>query len=456
MSQEASSTRRIGILVTLWALLVVAAVGYGVVSAEADLTERADDALADAGIAGAGVEMHGRDAVVTAASADRSLIGDALAGVEGIRVVRFASGAAALPAPSTEAPTASTRAPSTSISPSSIATPTSSPPDPPTGMAYLSAELRGGRVVIEGAIPDAEAASRLGRLADLIYAPFLENRLEVDESLTTESWVPNAATIIARLPIVGTSAIRVEGTQATLNGLAPTPERLAQLQGAMQQALGPDVALTSDVTITGFAPPFVHAEAPGDGTVTLSGTMPSEEVVRLIAGTAIEVFGADAVDNQLVVGENIDTTFSLFRLPLTFVAFKPVPIWEVTIDDDLITGGLRGGATFPYGSAELTPEIEALMPVAAGILARNPTLGMIIEGHTDDAGSEAFNMRLSIARAEAARQWLIDAGIEPTRVLAVGYGEERPIADNETAEGQALNRRVEFVLGPAASLGEQA
>ena len=166
-------------------------------------------------------------------------------------------------------------------------------------------------------------------------------------------------------------------------------------------------------------------------------------------------FGADAVDNQLVVGENIDTTFSLFRLPLTFVAFKPVPIWQVTIDDDLITGALRGGATFPFGSSELTPEIEALMPVAAGILARNPTLGMVIEGHTDDSGSEGFNMRLSVARAEAARQWLIEAGIEPERVLAVGYGEERPIADNETEEGQAENRRVEFVLGPAAQLGEQ-
>jgi outer membrane protein OmpA-like peptidoglycan-associated protein len=452
MSQHAASTRRIWILVTVWTLLVVGAVGYGITTAEAELSERADDALAAAGVAGAGVEIRGRDAVVTGATDDRSLIQEALGSVEGIRTVRFASSAAA-PAPTTEAPVPSTQAPPTTIPPASTAAPTTTPPT--AGMAFLHAELRGGAVVIEGAIPDAEAAARLGALAELIYAPFLDNRLEVDESLAAEPWVPTAATIIARLPIVGTSAIRVSGSEATLSGLAPTAERRAQLEGAMQQALGADVALTSDVTVTGFAPPFVQAEAPGDGTVTLSGTMPSQEVVRLIAGTAIEVFGADAVDNQLVVGENIDTTFSLFRLPLTFVAFKPVPIWQVTIDDDLITGALRGGATFPFGSSELTPEIEALMPVAAGILARNPTLGMVIEGHTDDSGSEGFNMRLSVARAEAARQWLIEAGIEPERVLAVGYGEERPIADNETEEGQAENRRVEFVLGPAAQLGEQ-
>jgi flagellar motor protein MotB len=223
----------------------------------------------------------------------------------------------------------------------------------------------------------------------------------------------------------------------------------------MQQALGPDVAVSSEVEITGFTAPFVHAEAPGDGQVYLSGTMPSVEVVELIVGTAASVFGAEVVVNELEVGENIDTTFSLFRLPLAFTAFAPVPQWEVTIDDDVITGNLRGGATFPSGSSVLTPELLALMPVAAGILARNPTLGMIIEGHTDSIGSEQSNLDLSIARAEAARAWLIEAGIEPNRVAAVGYGETDPIGDNAVESGRALNRRVEFVLAPASTLGDQ-
>ena len=85
---------------------------------------------------------------------------------------------------------------------------------------------------------------------------------------------------------------------------------------------------------------------------------------------------------------------------------------------------------------ELTPELLALMPVAAGILARNPTLGMIIEGHTDSVGSDDFNLQLSMDRAESARTWLIEAGIDGARVLAVGYGETQPIGDNGTAAGR--------------------
>jgi outer membrane protein OmpA-like peptidoglycan-associated protein len=95
------------------------------------------------------------------------------------------------------------------------------------------------------------------------------------------------------------------------------------------------------------------------------------------------------------------------------------------------------------------------MPVAAGILIRNPTLGMVIEGHTDNIGGDDSNLRLSIARAEAARAWLIEAGVEPERVVAVGYGEERPIGDNSTSDGRAVNRRVEFLLGPVDAQGGQ-
>jgi outer membrane protein OmpA-like peptidoglycan-associated protein len=88
------------------------------------------------------------------------------------------------------------------------------------------------------------------------------------------------------------------------------------------------------------------------------------------------------------------------------------------------------------------------MPVGAGILTRNPTLVITVEGHTDSVGSAESNQLLSVARAESAKQWFIEAGIDPARVFAVGYGETRPIADNETPEGRAQNRRIEFRLGP--------
>jgi flagellar motor protein MotB len=432
-------------------LVVGGALVVGVVGTQEDLADRATVALDEADLEVDSIRMDGRDAVVAAPIALHEDANAILADIAGIRTVRFEAGdAPAVAAPGGE-PT-----PSTSTAPPGSTPTTVTPTEQADGIAYLRATLEGGRVVIEGALPDAAVAAELGALAELIYAPLLQNDVVIDETVDTAPWVKMAPLIVARLPIIGTSSVRVSGNEAIVTGLAPTEERMAQFVGAMQQVLGPDVSVSNEVLVTGFAPPLVRAEAPGDGTVRLTGTMPNEAVAQMIAGTAVQVFGADVVINELEVGRNIDTTFSLFRLPLAFVAFEPVPQWEVTIDDDVITGELRGGATFPIGSSELTPELLALMPVAAGILARNPTLGMIIEGHTDSVGGDAYNLRLSVARAESARNWLIEAGIDGARVLAVGYGETQPIGDNGTAEGRALNRRVEFVLAPASALGDQS
>jgi OmpA-OmpF porin, OOP family len=69
---------------------------------------------------------------------------------------------------------------------------------------------------------------------------------------------------------------------------------------------------------------------------------------------------------------------------------------------------------------------------------------MRVEGHTDSVGNANANLRLSQARSESVRDYLVRNGIAPERVQAIGYGEERPVADNSTDEGRALNRRVEF------------
>ncbi len=67
-----------------------------------------------------------------------------------------------------------------------------------------------------------------------------------------------------------------------------------------------------------------------------------------------------------------------------------------------------------------------------------------IGGHTDSQGSDTYNLRLSESRANAVRNYLIQRGVEATRLIAKGYGESMPIAPNTTREGRAKNRRVEF------------
>jgi outer membrane protein OmpA-like peptidoglycan-associated protein len=454
MKSIAEGDRRIRWLLMAWVVVLVAASLVGINAIQGDLTAQAQTALDDAGVTLAAVEFEGRTAVLTGTSSDQAKAEEIVAGIAGVRTVRWvevdpastvATGSepASRPVPTSTTTTPTTSPPTTTVPPTTV----------PDGVSWLTADLSAGTLTIAGIIPDPEAAGRLDYVTDLIYAPFLENQVEVDETVTAASWVPNAAGIAAVLPIVGESSLEVAGETATVRGYPPTEERAAQLTGALQQALGPDVELTTDFTITGLEPPVVAADAPGDGKLYLTGTMPSQDVADMIAGIGIQVFGAENVVNDLEVAEGIDTTFSLFRLPLTFPLFQPVPQWNITIVDDLITGNLRGGATFASGSAKLTPELEQILPIGAGILSRNPTLAMTVEGHTDSRGSDATNLALSIARAEAAANWLIAAGIPPERVFAVGLGESRPIADNTTAAGRAKNRRVEFILGPPEAQG---
>ena len=86
---------------------------------------------------------------------------------------------------------------------------------------------------------------------------------------------------------------------------------------------------------------------------------------------------------------------------------------------------------------------DALNEVVA-ILKNNPELNLHIEGHSDNTGIPSYNLSLSGKRANSVKQYLIDNGVEEQRLIAVGYGQRKPIADNKTAEGRAKNRRVEL------------
>ena len=79
------------------------------------------------------------------------------------------------------------------------------------------------------------------------------------------------------------------------------------------------------------------------------------------------------------------------------------------------------------------------------MLRQYQDLGLRIEGHTDNTGDDASNKTLSQSRAEAVRDYLVEQGIDASRLEAVGLGEEQPVADNNTEEGRAQNRRVELV-----------
>ena len=88
-----------------------------------------------------------------------------------------------------------------------------------------------------------------------------------------------------------------------------------------------------------------------------------------------------------------------------------------------------------------------LLDQVAGILTARPDLRLVrVEGHTDDRGSDSYNLDLSQRRAESVVSYLVSRGVEPQSLSPVGYGETQPIADNRSPEGRADNRRVEFII----------
>jgi OOP family OmpA-OmpF porin len=100
------------------------------------------------------------------------------------------------------------------------------------------------------------------------------------------------------------------------------------------------------------------------------------------------------------------------------------------------------GVYFDSGQAVIK-NLRAL-DEALAIFKANPTLTGEVQGHTDSTAAAEFNQKLSEARAQAVRDYFIKQGIGPGRIRAVGYGETRPVASNDTLEGRTLNRRVEL------------
>jgi outer membrane protein OmpA-like peptidoglycan-associated protein len=102
------------------------------------------------------------------------------------------------------------------------------------------------------------------------------------------------------------------------------------------------------------------------------------------------------------------------------------------------------GVQFESGKAAITPSSENVLQIALNTLVQNPDIAVEIRGYTDNVGKRASNLKLSQARADAVRAWLIAQGIAPERIAAKGLGQDNPISPNNTKEGKAKNRRIEF------------
>ena len=109
------------------------------------------------------------------------------------------------------------------------------------------------------------------------------------------------------------------------------------------------------------------------------------------------------------------------------------------------TGRIALYINFETGKSIIKPESESIISAIEQVLSDYPTLVISIEGHTDNVGNPASNKTLSLARANAVINALVKNGVDRNRLSAKGWGQEKPVENNQTDEGRARNRRVEIV-----------
>ncbi len=158
-----------------------------------------------------------------------------------------------------------------------------------------------------------------------------------------------------------------------------------------------------------------------NGQIYLEGAVPTQAASDEIEALAAEILGPDNVFNEYVIDER---------------AGDP-SLGNITVEDTI---------NFATGSSVLLPESEGLLTQGLALMAIRPAVVIEIVGHTDDRGSDEYNQRLSEARAASVKQWFVDRGVDPNRLITSGAGESQPIADNTTEEGRRLNRRIQLFL----------
>jgi len=121
---------------------------------------------------------------------------------------------------------------------------------------------------------------------------------------------------------------------------------------------------------------------------------------------------------------------------------------SVTRVGDTIILNMPGNVTFATNSSDVSADFYAVLDSVALVINEFEKTYVDVVGHTDSTGSQEYNQQLSVARAGSVARYLESQKVLPERILTTGMGPNDPIADNDTAEGRALNRRVEIKLTP--------
>jgi len=155
-------------------------------------------------------------------------------------------------------------------------------------------------------------------------------------------------------------------------------------------------------------------------------------------------------DGKKIASSSWDYTIKVWDI--TFLNLKDEVIYvkpddsKLPVEDKEIVDNIFTNLEFESGKAVIQSKSFAALDALAQLMNKKTLYKLIISGHTDNVGDATFNYNLSVQRAEAVKKYLVSKKVSETRIIAVGYGATKPLADNNTEAGRQKNRRVEFIL----------
>lgn len=271
--------------------------------------------------------------------------------------------------------------------------------------AWTLQKLPSGAVQMSGAVP----TEAFKRVIGLRIGDAFEDKSTVAAS-APDHFITDALAAADALKLLASGSASYDGKTWSVTGEAATPGGSALVAKALgEEASAWHVAVTDPVAPPPAAPPTIASEPE-----------PSEP----------------AATNQVAAEPAQETTASVSTAPRA--ATNDIAACSATLSQL----SAQNGILFKSGAALLADGAEPVLAAMAAAANQCPVTALDVAGHTDSDGEASANLALSVARAEAVINALINLGVDPSRLYAIGYGESQPVADNGTAAGKAQNRRI--------------
>ncbi|GLH78974.1 hypothetical protein SSBR45G_38830 [Bradyrhizobium sp. SSBR45G] len=362
-----------------------------------------------------------------------------------------------------------------------------------------SAEFDGAHLSLAGLAPSGAAReAMLGSASGQFDGKVIKSEIGIARGAPGGDVAQATGSLLRELGRLAQGRAEINDTQISIRGVGLANVTGAGVREALAGALPAPFTLAAVDVRDGPVSPYAFGLQKQEGRVQLSGYVPDEAARRDVLGAATSSFATETVEDGLKVADgapkdlvkSLTATFpALARLWSAKLSAKdaaitiegeaiydksaeqvrkalaeaaggdiklagitiglkpespplPIPECQPALEGLLAKGRIRFGT----GSADLSRESLALLDHIVGVVQRCKEAEIAIEGHTDNVGDEENNMDLSKRRAAAVVSYISEAGIDTSRMTSEGYGQTKPVASNDTPEGRAQNRRIEFVV----------